>query len=62
LYYFKDTRVIFRLDFNNFTATSIERRLMQGPQLPDVTSATFFKVRRKKKISLQEICSKTEYT
>jgi hypothetical protein len=29
-------------------AISIERRLMQGPKLPDITSATFFKVRRKK--------------
>ncbi len=63
LYYFKDTHIIFRVDFNNFMASSIERRLMQGPKLPDVTSATFFKVRRKKnKISLQEGgYSKTEY-
>jgi len=51
------------VDFNNFMASSIERRLMQGPKLPDITSATFFKVRRKKnKISLQEgDYSKTEY-
>ena len=39
-----DTQVIFRVDFNNFMARSIQRRLMQGPDLPDVTSATFFKV------------------
>jgi len=29
----------------------MERRLMQGPKLPDVTSATFFKVRKKKNFS-----------
>jgi len=27
-------------------ASTVERRLMQGPNLPDVTSATFFKVRK----------------
>jgi hypothetical protein len=41
---FKDTHIVFRVDFNNFMAHSIERRLMQGPKLPDVTGATFFKV------------------
>jgi len=41
---FKDTHIVFRVDFNNFMAHSIERRLMQGPNLPDVTGATFFKV------------------
>lgn len=40
-----DTHIIFRVDFNNFMARSMERRLMQGPKLPDVTSATFFKVK-----------------
>ena len=39
-----DTHIVFRVDFNNFMARSIERRLMQGPKLPDVTGTTFFKV------------------
>jgi hypothetical protein len=26
-------------------AKTIEKRLMQGPKLPDVTSSTFFKVK-----------------
>ncbi|CAF0806920.1 unnamed protein product [Adineta steineri] len=38
------THIVFRVDFNNFMARSMERRLMQGPKLPDVTSTTFFKV------------------
>jgi hypothetical protein len=42
-----DTHIIFRVDFNNFMAKQIEKRLMQGPQLPDVTSSTFFKVNLK---------------
>ena len=33
------------MDFNNYMARSMERRLMQGPKLPDVTSVTFFKVK-----------------
>ncbi|CAM2714541.1 unnamed protein product [Rotaria socialis] len=38
------THLVFRVDFNNFMARSIQRRLMQGPKLHDVTSATFFQV------------------
>jgi hypothetical protein len=38
------THIVFRVDFNNFMAKSVEKRLMEGPKLPDVTSATFFKV------------------
>ncbi len=33
------------MDFNNFMAKAIEKRLLQGPKLPDVTSSTFFKVK-----------------
>jgi hypothetical protein len=33
------------VDFNNFMAKSVEKRLMQAPKLPDVTGSTFFKVR-----------------
>jgi hypothetical protein len=33
-------------------AKSVEKRLMEGPKLPDVTSATFFKVT---KFSLLEL-------
>ena len=43
---FSDTHIVFRVEFHNYTAKSIERRLMQGPKLPDVTTATFFKVCR----------------
>lgn len=39
-----DTHIVFRVDFNNFMAKNIEKRHMQAPKLPDVTSATFFKV------------------
>lgn len=39
-----DTHIVFRVDFNNYMMKTIERRLMQGPKLPDVTSSTFFKV------------------
>ncbi|CAF0856616.1 unnamed protein product [Rotaria sordida] len=38
------TYIIFRVNFNNFIARSTQRRLMQGPKFPDLTSATFFKV------------------
>ncbi len=33
-----------RGDFNNFMAKSIEKHLMEGPKLPDVTNAKFFKI------------------
>ena len=39
-----DTHIVFRVDFNNYMAKSIERRMMQSPKLPDITSSTFFKV------------------
>jgi len=41
-----DSHIIFRVNFNNFMASTVEKRLMEGPNLPDVTSATFFKVRK----------------
>ena len=48
---FLDTHIVFRVEFHNYTAKSIERRLMQGPRLPDVTTATFFKVGRDRILS-----------
>ncbi|CAF3352420.1 unnamed protein product [Rotaria sp. Silwood1] len=38
------SHIVFRVDFDNYMARSIERRLMQGLKLPDLTGATFFKI------------------
>lgn len=42
-------------------ARSIERRLMQGPKLPDVTGATFFKVKKKKKNNPENHCRSIDF-
>ena len=57
---FQDTHIVFRVDFNNFMARSIERRLMQGPKLPDVTSSTFFKVIERKSSRWEIVLAKKE--
>ncbi|CAF0856685.1 unnamed protein product [Adineta ricciae] len=38
------TRIIFRVDFNNSAAKETSKRLHCFPNLPDITSDTFFKV------------------
>ena len=39
-----DTHIVFRVDFHNYKLKTIGKRFVQNPTLPDVTSATFFKV------------------
>ncbi len=38
------TLIIFRVDFNNSAVKEISKRLHNIPNLPDITSETFFKV------------------
>ncbi|UJR23271.1 hypothetical protein I4U23_026289 [Adineta vaga] len=38
------THIVFRVDFHNYKLKTIGKRFIQNPTLPDVTSATFFKV------------------
>ncbi|CAF1174863.1 unnamed protein product [Adineta ricciae] len=38
------THIVFRVDFHNYQMKTIGKRFIQNPTLPDVTSATFFKV------------------
>ncbi|CAF3725651.1 unnamed protein product [Adineta steineri] len=38
------THIVFRVDFNNYKLKNLGKRFIQNPSLPDVTSATFFKV------------------
>lgn len=59
---FLDTHIVFRVEFHNYTVKSNERRLMQGPKLPDVTTATFFKVCRDRILSLSLVKRLPEMT
>jgi len=36
--------IIFRVDFNNYAVRETSKRLHSIPNLPDITSETFFKV------------------
>ena len=43
-FHFLDTHIIFRVDFENSISISAEKRMMEGPKLPNITAETFFKV------------------
>lgn len=44
IHFVSDTRIMFRVDFNNEAMKKTTSRLMKNLELPDITSSTFFMV------------------